>query len=117
MKLSTWMHQNNRTNLELAYWFETYPLFCGTKSLALLVMEGGFGCNKARLVTVSQDLIGWNEFLHGKVSVKIESIQAIHSISTSSCRLTGKDWMKGFIFTAPPNFPLSVAIQELHLAQ
>jgi hypothetical protein len=41
----------------------------------------------------SQDLIGWTEFLHGKISVDIESIQHIHC-TLSPCRTTGSDWMK-----------------------
>ncbi len=41
----------------------------------------------------SQDLIGWTEFLHRKISVDIESIQHIHC-TLSLCRTTGLDWMK-----------------------
>jgi hypothetical protein len=96
-KLSTWMHQNDCTDLELAYWIEKYLLFHGTRSFASLVMEGGFGSQDVRLAAVSQDLIGWTEFLHGKVSVEIASIQQLHCMSSLSCQLTGKDWMKAFI--------------------
>ncbi len=41
----------------------------------------------------SQDLIGWTEFLHEKISVNIETIQHIHC-TLSPCRTTGSDWMK-----------------------
>ncbi len=44
----------------------------------------------------SQDLIGWTEFLHGKISVDIESIQHIHC-TLSPCRTTGLDWMKAMV--------------------
>jgi hypothetical protein len=91
------MHQNNPTDPELAYWIEKYLLFRGTRSFALLVTEGGFGSQDVRLAAVSQDLIGWTKFLHGKVSVEIASIQQLHCMSSLTCRLTGKDWMKAFI--------------------
>jgi hypothetical protein len=91
------MRQNDRTDPELAYWIEKYLLFRGTRSFASLVAEGGFGSLDVRVAAVGQDLIGWTEFLHGKVSVEIASIQRIHCMSSPSCRLTGSDWMKAFI--------------------
>jgi hypothetical protein len=97
-KLSTWMCQNNHTDPELAYWIEKYLLFRGTRSFASLVVEGGFGSLDVRVAAAGQDLIGWTEFLHGKVSVEIASIQQLHCMSSPSCRLTGNDWMKAFIF-------------------
>jgi hypothetical protein len=48
------------------------------------------------MVVASQDLIGWVEFLHGKVSVEFRTIQDIHC-ALSSCRMTGEDWMKAFV--------------------
>jgi hypothetical protein len=44
----------------------------------------------------SQDLTGWVEFLHRKVSVEFRTIQDIHCI-LSSCRMTEEDWMKVFV--------------------
>ncbi len=96
-KLSTWMHQNDCTDPELAYLIKKYLLFRGTRSFASLVTEGWFGSQDVRLAAVSQDLIEWTEFLHAKVSVEIASIQQLHCMSSLSCRLTGKDWMKAFI--------------------
>ena len=97
VKLSTWMHQNDCTDPELTYWIEKYLLFRGTRSFASLVKEGGFGSQDVWLAAVSQDLIGWARFLHGKVSVEIALIEQLHCMSSPSCRLTGKDWMKAFI--------------------
>ncbi len=96
-KLSTWMQQNNHTDPELAYWIEKYLLFRGTRSFASLVAEGGFGPFDVRVAAVGQDLIRWTEFLHGKVSIEIASIQQLHCMSSPSCRLIGTDWMKVFI--------------------
>ncbi len=96
-KLSTWMRQNDHTDPELVYWIEKYLLFHGTRSFASLVTEGGFGSLDVRVAAVGQDLIRWTEFLHGKVSIEIASIQQLHCMSSPSCRLTGTDWMKAFI--------------------
>ncbi len=95
--LSTWMHQQNCTDPELAYWIEKYLLFHGTRSFASLVNEGGFCSNDLCLAAAGQDLIGWTEFLHGKVLVEFASIQHIHCALSPSCRLTGDDWMKVFV--------------------
>jgi hypothetical protein len=42
-----------------------------------------------------QDLIGWTEFLHGKISINIEAIQIqqVHC-ALSPCQIMGLDWMK-----------------------
>jgi hypothetical protein len=38
-----WMHQNNRTDAELAYWLEKYLIYRGTRSLTSLIAKGGGG--------------------------------------------------------------------------
>jgi hypothetical protein len=91
------MRQNNRTDPELVYWIKKYLLFRGTRSFASLVADGGFGSLNIKVAAVGQDLIKWTVFLHGKVSIEIASIQQLHCMSSSSCRLTGNDWMKAFI--------------------
>jgi hypothetical protein len=45
---------------------------------------------------ISQDAIGWREFMEGKVSKKIAAIQEAHC-AISSCGMNGTDWMKHFI--------------------
>ncbi len=44
----------------------------------------------------SQDLIGWDKFLHGKVSIKIRKIQEAHCIIAGT-RINGPDWMAQFV--------------------
>jgi hypothetical protein len=73
-----WMHDYNRTDAELAYWLEKYLLFRGTRFLTALIMAGGGGLSQLMIAAASQGLIGWTEFLHGKILVNIESIQHIH---------------------------------------
>jgi len=92
-----WMRQNDHTDPELAYWIKKYLLFRGTRSFTLLVTEGGFGSLDVRFAAVGQDMIGWTDFLHGKVSIEIASIQKLHCMSSPACQLTGNDWMKAII--------------------
>jgi hypothetical protein len=46
-------------------------------------------------VAESQDMIGWIEFLHGKVSTKFWSIQCAHCIMAGT-RISGNNWMTQF---------------------
>ena len=70
-----WMHQNNRTDAELAYWLETkYLIYRGTRSLTSLIAKGEGDLPGLIKVAASQDLIGWMEFLHVKISINIETI-------------------------------------------
>ena len=91
-KLVSWMHQDGRTDPALAYWIEKYLLLRGCVSFASM----GTMSTSLRQAAVSQDMIGWIEFLHGKVSVEIASIQQFHC-AVSPCRMNGCDWMKHFI--------------------
>jgi hypothetical protein len=93
--LVTWMQDHNRTDPELAFWIEKYLLFCGMRSFSSLVEEGGPATPLISTAAASQDLIGWVEFLHGKVSVEFRTIQDIHC-ALSSCQITGEGWMKAF---------------------
>jgi hypothetical protein len=90
-KLGTWMRQNDRTDPELAYWIEKYLLFRGTRSFTALVAKDGFASIDIRVAAVGQDLIGWTEFLHGKVSVEIAAIQNLH------CMYTLHDKHRGYL--------------------
>jgi hypothetical protein len=94
--LSTWMHQHDRTYPELAYWIEKYFLFFSTRSFTSSVDKGGSCSKDLCMAAASQDLVGWTEFLHGKVSVEIATIQHINCRLSPLCRLTGDDWMKVF---------------------
>ena len=43
-----------------------------------------------------QDVIGWRNFIEGRVPRRFYEIQSNHLIDVE-CHLNGKDWMKGFI--------------------
>ncbi len=87
------MNNPNQTDAELAYWIEKYLIFWGTWSFTSLVNASGGGSSQMLTAAASQDLIGWTEFLHGKVSKEIRCIQEVHC-ALSPCRITGKDRMK-----------------------
>ena len=86
------MNQDNRTDPALAYWIEKYLLLRGCNSFASM----GTMNTSLRQAAESQDLIGWVEFLHGKVSVEIAKLQRFHC-AASPCRMNGADWMKHFV--------------------
>ncbi len=87
------MNNHNQTDAELAYWIEKYLIFWGTLSFTSLVNAVGGGSSQILTAVASQDLIGWMEFLHGKVSKEIGRIQKVHC-ALSPCRIAGTDWMK-----------------------
>jgi hypothetical protein len=47
-------------------------------------------------VAESQDEIGWVEFLHGKVSKKIRTLQGAHCILANT-NTNSRDWIKQFV--------------------
>jgi len=109
------MCQNDHTDTELAYWIKKCLLFRGTRSFALLVTEGGFSSLDVRVAAVGQDRIGWTDFLHGKVSIEIASIQKFHCMSSPACRLTGNDWMKAIICPTPSGFSVTTLCTATNL--
>jgi hypothetical protein len=90
------MYEQSHTDAKLAYWVGKYLIFWGTRLFSSLVRMGGGGSSQLLSVAASQDLIGWTEFLHGKVSVEFESIQHIH-LSLYPCCITAANWMKGLV--------------------
>jgi hypothetical protein len=90
--LEAWMEQDNRTDDELRYYLPKYILFRGTRSMASL----GPMSLVMRKAAEAQDLIGWREFMEGKVAEKIGGLQRYHC-SVSSCMMNGDEWMKHFI--------------------
>ena len=90
--LVAWMEQDNRTDEELKYYLPKYILLRGTRSMASL----GPMSLVMRRAAEAQDLIGWREFMEGKVADRIGGLQRYHC-SVSSCMMNGDEWMKHFI--------------------
>ena len=74
-ELEKWLIRNDNTNAEIAYWVPKYILCHGTRRFQDLgVMSGDM-----HHLAVSQDKIGWRNFMEGRISRYFYSIQ--HSIS------------------------------------
>jgi len=86
------IYQDGRTDRELANWLIKYILFRGTRPMASL----GPMSNTMHRAAISQDAIRWREFMEGKVSKEIATIQEARC-ATSPCRMNGTDWTKHFI--------------------
>ena len=90
--LSTWLNQEHLTNLELAYWIPKYILMHGHKSFASL----GVMSPRMKALAVSQDKIGWRNFMEGCISTHFYFIQHYH-LALSGSLLNGSDWTKSLI--------------------
>jgi hypothetical protein len=55
-ELTTWMSQDNKTDLEILYWIPKYILMRGDKPLSMM----GFMSPQFKALANSQDLIGWS---------------------------------------------------------
>jgi hypothetical protein len=62
--LSKWLNQDYLIDLELAYWIPEYILMWGNKPFASL----GTMSPKMRALPISQDKIGWRNFMEGCIS-------------------------------------------------
>jgi hypothetical protein len=90
-ELENWLEAHNSTSLELAYWMIKY-----------LQGRGGFSelgplSPEMAKLAQSQDTIGWRNMIKGHVSNHFYAIQCRHLTARQTSKLTGKDWMKGFI--------------------
>ena len=84
--LEEWMHQDGRTNPELAYWVPKYVLLRGQRAMRSL----GPMSVSMHQAAASQDMIGWHEFMEGKVSKRIANIQTRHC-AEAPCMMNGDD--------------------------
>lgn len=90
--LDKWLGQGDKTDPELAYWIPKYILMRGKKPFATL---GPMSPSMLR-VAQAQDLIGWREFMEGRITTEMRVIQRLHC-ATAPCRMNGNDWVKGLI--------------------
>ncbi len=93
-KLTKWMQRGNQTDTELAFRIREYLLHRRQTQMANLATLWPMSA-ALREAAESQDMNGWIEFLHGKVSTKFWSIQHAHCIMAGT-RISGDDWMTQF---------------------
>lgn len=88
-ELEEWMTQHDNTHHKLLYWIPKYILCHGQ------VRFQDLGPMSRRMMEIakSQDTIGWRNFMEGRVSRRIATLQQQHLISSSS-RLSTQSWMK-----------------------
>ncbi len=91
-ELETWMAKSENTNHEILYWVPKYILCRGT------VLFADLGPMSPRMmdIALSQDLIGWRNFMEGRVSKLFGSLQRAHIIS-SGTQITVHSWTRQFI--------------------
>ncbi len=98
--LQKWLSRNNQTDPKLAFWIPYYLLLWGQTPMAELSNTTRYLHSPSTMMTAtmreataSQDAIGWTEFLHGKVSLKIAQMQESYG-RLANCRQSHKQWMK-----------------------
>ncbi len=90
--LSTWLNQEHLTDLELAYWISKFILMHGHKPSASL----GVMSPQMKPLAVSQDTIGWCNFMEDCISTHFYFIQHYH-LALSGSLLNGSNWTKSLI--------------------
>jgi hypothetical protein len=89
-KLVAWLRQSH-TDPTLATILTDYILSRGARRLDALDLPSEFHC-----FAFSKDMIGWDNFMLGKVSLYLRPIQYSHLLCSPSM-LMADDWMKKFI--------------------
>ena len=90
--LERWMNLNDNTNNELCYWLPKYIRARGRIKFSCL----GAMSPRMHKLAISQDLIGWRNFMEGRVSLFFATLQEDHLLSSPS-RLSVGSWMRTFI--------------------
>jgi hypothetical protein len=90
--LEEWLHKDEKTDPELAYWIPKYIRMRGTTQFAAM----GEMSATMRHIAESQDKIGWRRFTEGCISKEFHKKQTFFLQMTNN-RLNGKDWTKQLI--------------------
>ena len=91
-ELEAWLRKDDKTDCEIAYWIPKFIKCRGVHKMEDLgdMSEG------MKTLAISQDIIGWHNFMEGRISKHFYNIQCVH-LAMSSSYLNGKDWTKQFI--------------------
>ena len=90
--LEQWMEKDNNTDPELRYWIPKYIRGRGR----LCFSELGRMSTDVEQAARDQDIIGWRNFMEGRVCLQIETIQHAHLLLSDSLLNTDM-WMRLFI--------------------
>ena len=91
-ELEMWLHREGKTDPEVAYWIGKYIRGRGDVKFAEL---GQMSPHMLELA-LSQDRIGFRNFMEGRISKKFLDIQSYHLMDADGY-LSGYDWVKIFI--------------------
>ena len=88
-ELQDWLDQDNKTERELAYWIPKYILMRGTKNMAEM------GCMSPQMTSLSksQDIIGWKNFMEGRISRHFFEIQNEY-FTLGNDRIDAEQWTR-----------------------
>ena len=91
-ELEDWMVKHGKTNHEVAFWIPRYILMRGTKHLSEM------GCMSPQMTALkrSKDVIGWRNFMEGRISREFLDIQNLH-LELGNHRINGEQWVRHFI--------------------
>ena len=90
--LAAWMHKGGKTDPEIAYWVPKYVQSRGS----VRFQDLGSMSPSMRLLAKEHDLIGWRNFMEGRMSRSFYIVQMDH-LADASGHMNGRDWMKTFI--------------------
>jgi hypothetical protein len=90
--LEKWMETDGKTDPEIIHGVPKYLLMHDDKPFSQL----GYMSEKMRVLTESQDKIGWQNFMEGYISAQFYNIQRFHLLMSGGY-LNGSDWTKQFI--------------------
>ena len=90
--LEIWMEKNDNTDPALRYWIPKYIRGRGRVQFSEL------GCMPAKMVAIAsnQDIIGWRNFMEGRICTTIREVQQIH-LQSSESLLNVDTWVHTFI--------------------
>ena len=91
-ELEVWLHKDGKTDPQLAYWLGKYIMGRGEIKFAEL---GQMTEDVSRLAR-GQDLIGYRNFMEGRVTKEFQKVQG-HHLMDADGHLSGFDWVKGLI--------------------
>ena len=90
--LEQWMEKDNNTDPELRYWVPKYIRGRGQ----ILFSELGRMSSDVEKVAHDQDIIGWRNFMEGRICLQFVDTQRAH-LSSSDSLLNTDMWMRTFI--------------------
>ena len=90
--LSCWLSKGDKTDAELAYYIPKYVLARGT----IRFQDLGMMSPEVRLLAEEQDLIGWQNFIDGRISRKFGEVQSKY-LAVTEGHLNGRDWVRGLL--------------------